>query len=145
MFTIVKDKEYIAFTLVSEPSSIYPLVRRFEELAPEWGISNSGRIALVLRELLSDAVMRGKPQDGSRRVRCWVERTSEGPFKITVENEGGGLGFGFFNTSAPDALQNERGDGYALVRKVCRNLNLNARRNRVTALVDATETIGEEQ
>ena len=139
MFTIVKDKEYLAFTVVSDPSNVYPLIRRFEELAPEWGIENSGRIALVLRELLSSAVMRGGPSAGSsRKVRCWVERTPEGPFKITVEDEEGWEGFGSIVSRKPDESQDVTRRSMDLIRKICRSLQFNARGSRVTALVDAT-------
>ena len=139
MFTIVKDKEYLAFTVVSDPSNVYPLIRRFEELAPEWGLENSGRIALVLRELLSSAVMRGTQAAGlSRKVRCWVERTPEGPFKITVEDEDGWNGFGSVIGRKPDESQDTARLSMDLIRKICRSLQFNARGSRVTALVDAT-------
>lgn len=139
MFTIVKDTEYIAFTMVSDPSNVHLLVQRFEELAPEWGIGSSRRIALALRELLSNAILLGGRRDGSRKVRCWVERTPEGPFKITVEDESGGGGFGLINTGLPDDSRNGHRRSHDLIRKICRNLQFNMRGNRVTVFVDAAE------
>lgn len=139
MFTVVRDNKYLAFTLASDPAAVYPVIRHFEDLAPEWGIDHSERIAVVLRELLSNAVIHGNRRDPARKVRCWIERTPEGPLKITVEDEGAGFDFGRVNTTMPVDPRKIHQRGYVLIHRICRNLNINARGNRVTALVDATE------
>jgi anti-sigma regulatory factor (Ser/Thr protein kinase) len=143
MFTVIRDRDYIAFAMASDPSYVHALIRYFEELAPDWGIGDSGRMAVVLRELLSNAITHGNRQDRSRNVSCRIERTPEGPFRITVEDEGTGFDFGCVNTTMPVDPRNVRRRGYILIRSICRSLHFNRRGNRVTVLVDQTENCGQ--
>ncbi len=114
-----------------------PLVPQFGELAPEWGLDNSGRIAVVLRALLSCVISGGNQQAKSPKVHCWIERTPEGPFKITAEDEGAGYFFACLDTMmSNNPLAGHRGND-AILRRLCRNMQINAQGNRVTVLVDA--------
>jgi hypothetical protein len=70
-------------------------------------------------------------------VHCWIERTPEGPFKITAEDEGAGYFFACLDammSNNPRAGQHGNG---AILRRLCRDMQINAQGNRVTVLVDA--------
>ncbi len=139
MFTVVRDNTSVHITLASNPSFIQPLLKRFEEIAREWGVDNAGRIVIVLRELLSNAIVHGNNSRQSLVVRCHIERTPEGPFRIVVEDEGSGFDFACLDMTLPEDPRHAHRRGYILIRKICRHLEFNASGNRVTVLVDAAD------
>ena len=139
MFTVVRDGRAVHVTLASNPSFVQPLLKRFEEIAREWGIDNAGRIVIVLRELLFNAIVHGNDNRQSLVVHCSIERTPEGPFRIVVEDEGAGFDFGCLDMSFPEDPRRTSRRGYILIRKICRQIEFNAAGNRVTVLVDAAD------
>ena len=137
MFTVVHDSGSINFALASNPSFVQPLIKRFEEIAREWGVDNAGRIVIVLRELLFNAIVHGNNNRQSLLVECRIDRTPEGWFKIAVQDEGNGFDFRSLDMTFPEDPRNLPRRGYILIRKICRDLEFNASGNRVTVLVDA--------
>lgn len=139
MFTVAYDSRSVNFTLESNPSFVQPLIKHFEQIAKEWGVDNAGRIVIVLRELLCNAIGHGNRNQPSLLVHCRIERTPEGPFWIVVQDEGNGFDFTSLDMSFPEDPRNMRKRGYILVRKICRHLEFNASGNRVSVLVDAAD------
>ena len=143
MFTVVRDDRLVQITLASNPSFVQPLLKRFEDIAREWGIDNAGRILIVLRELLFNDIVHGNNSRQSRVVRCSIERIPGGVFRIAVEDEGDGFDFTCMDMSFPEDPRRVHRRGYILIRKICRQIEFNAQGNRVTVLVDAADR-GEE-
>ena len=142
MFTVARDNKSVNFTLESNPFFIQPLIKRFEQIAGEWGVDNAGRIVIVLRELLCNAVGHGNRNQPSLLVHCRIERTPEGPFWIVVQDEGNGFDFKGLDMSFPEDPRTINKRGYVLIRKICRHVEFNANGNRVSVLVDA---VGQEE
>jgi len=118
---------------------VQPLLKRFEEIAREWGVDNAGRIVIVLRELLFNAIVHGNRNTQSQVVLCTIERAQGGPFRITVEDEGEGFDFASLDMSFPDDPRTTRRRGYILIRKICQSIEFNGAGNRVTVLVSAAD------
>ncbi len=139
MFTVVRDGRSVHITLASNPSFVQPLLKRFEEIAREWGVDNAGRIVIVLRELLFNAIVHGNHSRQAQVVRCSIERTATGPFRIVVEDEGAGFDFTCIDMSFPEDPRRTQRRGFILLRKICQSIEFNAAGNRVTVVVDAAD------
>jgi anti-sigma regulatory factor (Ser/Thr protein kinase) len=136
----MRDKESIAFILPSDPAFIHQVIREAQAFLQEYGIKDTTKISVVLRELLSNAIAHGNRNVAALAVNCRLERTGEGQFMIVVEDEGEGFDFASLDTSLPDDPRNIRNRGYVLIRNICSELGFNERGNQVTVLIDAPET-----
>ena len=140
MFTIVRDSRYVAFTFAPAPATIYPAIQWFKKLAPEWGSDNADRIASALQDLLLRAAAQGDQQGRSREMRCRIERTCEGVFRITLEDEPAWFDFNFRNTTLQNASRKVHQRVHIGIRKIFRNAGFHVGDNRMTALVNAAGT-----
>jgi len=125
----------ISFVLPSDLIFVHPAVRQAESFARDYGVKDDSRISVVLRELLSNAIVHGNKNVPSRVVTCRIEYPWAGQFRITVEDEGQGFDFSCVNTSLPEDPRSVRNRGYVLVRNICSSIEFNDRGNRVTVLV----------
>lgn len=135
MFTVVREDSAVQFVLASNPSFVQPLLKRFEEVAGEWGAVDTGGTVIVLRELLANAITHGNHNELSRMVRCRVERVAGETFRIEVQDEGDGFDTASVDMTFPDDPRNMLRRGYVLVRRICRQIEFNDRGNRVAAVV----------
>lgn len=92
-------------------------------------------MALVLRELLANAITHGNRCDAERLVRCTVERMVEARIKITVEDEGAGFDYRSLDLSLPLEPRNARSRGFALVNTLADRLEFNEAGNQVSAYI----------
>ncbi len=140
MFTLVREEEYIAFTLVADPLNVEPLITRIHEFAPEWGFDNAAKVAVVLRSLLSCVASQGDRQARSSKVYCWIERIPEGPFQITVEDDGAGYTFTRLDPMMTLVEPEWQYPGHEALIQLCRQMRVTPPGNRVSVLVDAEES-----
>ncbi len=139
MLMAVRDSQAVTLMIASDVSYIHAAVRRAEAFIQEYAEDNSSKIAVVLRELLSNAITHGNNNDIDRTVQCRIEHAGGGQFKVVVEDEGDGFDYGNLDTALPDDPRNLRHRGYVLVRNLCRSLEFNTRGNRVTVVIDAED------
>jgi serine/threonine-protein kinase RsbW len=136
MFTVVRESKAVYFTLASNQFFVQPLIRRFDEIAREWGVDNATDVDVVLRELLFNAIIHGNHNQQCLLVYCRIERAREGVIRIVVQDEGDGFDLSCLGETFPEASRTSRGRGYLLIRNLCRELKFNASGNRVSVLVD---------
>ncbi len=135
----IRDKASISYTLGSDLAHVHRVVRQSEDFARQWGVDDYMSISIVMKELLENAIVHGNGNIPSRTVKCHLERTCDGHFRIVVEDEGNGFDFASLDTSLPDDPRNIRNRGYVLIRSICNALEFNERGNQVTALIHASE------
>jgi len=140
VFSKMRDKKSISFTLPSDLALVHPAIQEAEAFVQEYGVNETTRISVVLRELLANAIAHGNRNVVARTVHCRMEHVGEGQFLIVVEDEGDGFDFASLDTSLPDDPRNIRNRGYVLVRNLCSALGFNERGNRVSALIDVGQT-----
>jgi hypothetical protein len=139
MLTIVRDRQYISLTLDPQVSVIHPAVQWFKELATQWDLDNADRLASTLGELLFSAVAERKPRDGSGEMHCQIERTSEGPFRITVVEEG--YRFHCETVTARSAARRACQRVRIGIRRLFREVQSHTQDSRLTALVDTAGAV----
>jgi len=92
-------------------------------------------LAVVLREMLINAVEHGNFNRYSRRVQCRVEVLADGLVAMAVEDEGDGFDWRRLDLSLPPDPRQVRKRGLPLISAYSRHLTFNAKGNRVEAVV----------
>lgn len=139
VFSTITDGDTISFAFVSDMEHVHPTIHLSEKFAQECGARDTSKIGIVLRELLSNAIVHGNRNLPELLIRCTVEHLSGKQFRIVVEDEGEGFDFDSLNTAFPDDPRNIRNRGYILIHSLCSALKFNERGNQVTVLLQASE------
>jgi anti-sigma regulatory factor (Ser/Thr protein kinase) len=143
LLSVTREDSCLLCTIASDITLIHPAIRLSEEFVHQHGASDTSKIFLVLRELLSNAIVHGNKNMLSRNVTCRIEHMGERLFRIAVEDEGEGFDFASLDTSFPDDPRTITKRGYILLRHLCTTLEFNEHGNRVTALVEGCDTGGQ--
>jgi anti-sigma regulatory factor (Ser/Thr protein kinase) len=139
LFSTVRDGNSISFTLASDIALVHPAIRLSEGFVQQCGIGDTSKISLVVRELLSNAVVHGNKDISTRSVTCRIECLRHGLFRIVVEDEGEGFDFESLDTSFPEDPRTITKRGFILIRRFCTTLEFNKRGNRVTVLIKGSD------
>ncbi len=126
----------MSFTIISDLACIHAVIQKVEEFIREHGAENAWQVSVVLRELLSNAIVHGNHNDPARSVQCEIKHVGSEGFRITVEDEGEGFDYASLDTSLPDDFRAIGPRGYILIRNLCSSVEFNKRGNRVSACVE---------
>jgi anti-sigma regulatory factor (Ser/Thr protein kinase) len=89
------------------------------------------RFRVALAEALSNAILRGNHEDGSKLVRVRAELWPSS-IRLGVEDEGDGFDHGRVGQRPlPEAIDAERGRGLAIIRHLVDQVEFNARGNTI--------------
>lgn len=92
-------------------------------------------VALVLRELLANAIVHGNRSEAERKVRCSVERLPDLRLKITVEDEGGGFDYRSLDMNLPLEPRHAQNRGFALLNALADQIEFNETGNQISAYI----------
>ncbi len=139
LLSVSREDSSLLCTIASDITLIHPTIRLSEEFVHQHGASDTSKIFLVLRELLSNAIVHGNRNNLCQTVTCRIEHIGGRLFRITVEDKGEGFAYASLDTSFPDDPRTVTKRGYILISHLCMALEFNERGNRVTALVEGCD------
>lgn len=122
-----------------EISSEIPLIRKIMAETDGWvgSVSPADRYALkiVLRELLTNAVIHGNRNKSERMVMCSVEKRATNGIRVVVQDEGSGLDFRRLSMAVPCNPQHLRKRGYVIINALAERIEFNESGNRTTVFL----------
>lgn len=133
MFCTEEKELCVQFEFSSELCHLGRVLEGSEAFLQHHGVHETSDLTLVLRELLSNAIVHGNGKQPGRTVICRIEHTGQGGFRITVEDEGEGFDFLAVNTDPPEDPREIPGRGYILIHAFSQKVEFNERGNRITA------------
>lgn len=93
------------------------------------------KAALVLREMLTNAVAHGNCLQPDRMVSCWIEPVGDDCLRVVVKDEGKGFCREGMTFELPEDPLTDRNRGLALVHAYSESVTFNAAGNQVEALL----------
>jgi serine/threonine-protein kinase RsbW len=130
MLVTRKDDASIQFAIFSKIERIQELIEAAKDFAQE----NTGqaiRLAVVLRELVLNAIQYGNQNVATRQVVCTLRRDGEGGIWLSVQDEGAGFDMRALSTCLPEDPLQAPQRGLAIVKSLCRDIEFNDRGNLV--------------
>jgi anti-sigma regulatory factor (Ser/Thr protein kinase) len=91
---------------------------------------------LVLRELVSNAIIHGHGMDTAKQVNCRLCVWDSGQLSVTVEDQGPGFDYNSVALQLPEDPRTIQKRGIILVNALCTGLEFHGRGNRVTGWMD---------
>jgi len=137
LFEIVRAGMTVTFEMPSRPDLIDEVVWQCDLALREISSLDVVGVMLVLRELLSNAIVHGNKSAVERTVRACVECVHGCEFRISVEDEGHGFDYHTMNVDVPEDPRQVRKRGYILIGNIVQALMFNEKGNHVTAWVAA--------
>jgi serine/threonine-protein kinase RsbW len=132
------QKESLQLVLSSRISLVVDAMNVMTQQLESWGVHETSRFEVVLRELLMNAICHGNRQQETRRVRCSIVMPNSESVIITVEDEGSGFDYRNLSFSLPEHPVHVGHRGYILIGNMARTISFNERGNRVRVTMDAT-------
>lgn len=129
------DGDGITLTLPSSLAAIQWTMGLAEEYLKDCGSESRARVAVVLRELLANAITHGNRGLRDRHVYCEVRREPEDTVVVVVEDEGEGFDYHGLDTTVPEDARGVLRRGYLLIRSIASTVEFNPRGNRVTVRI----------
>jgi serine/threonine-protein kinase RsbW len=126
--------EQLEFELPSTRDAIQEALREAYQAFP--GVTP--HFFVVLRELLTNAVVHGNRLIPDRTVFCAVYRLSPESYEILVRDQGNGFDFLQVNTSLPGNPQHLQKRGYVLINALTELLTFNEKGNEVSVIFNAS-------
>jgi len=133
---VVKDGRSMSMAIASEMTYVFVAMRLSERFAQECGIVDTAKVALVLRELLSNAVFQGGSGASGRSIQCGIECSEDGRVRIVAEVQGEGSDYAGLDTFLPEVAQGTANRGHELLGSACAALECDKNGRRVTAHVE---------
>lgn len=134
-----RNKSTMRIVMPSLISSVGQTIRDCEDFMNRHDGGESVGASVVLRELLTNAVVHGNQNAGTRRVGVTVEYLGTGRFRLQVEDEGNGFDVSSVDMSLPEDPRELQKRGYILINSLSDRLEFNDKGNRVTAYVTVPE------
>ena len=91
------------------------------------------RLSIVLREMLTNAVVHGNGGDRHLRVSCVLDGRREGTLRVTVRDAGIGFDYRSLDLRLPEQPGPLNSRGYKLINAYAEHLEFNDKGNEVTA------------
>ncbi|MBP8130212.1 MAG: ATP-binding protein [Candidatus Hydrogenedentes bacterium] len=130
----------ISVVIPSRFSTAREVLRKADDFFAAHGTTSPGAM-IVLRELLTNAVVHGNRRDPYQRVYIDVEKHSDRMFRITVEDEGDGFDYRELDLTLPDVLTHIKERGYKLINAFSERLEFNQEGNKITAYVRSMDGV----
>lgn len=91
------------------------------------------RLSIVLREMLTNAVVHGNGGDSNLRVSCILDGRRAGTLRVTVRDAGNGFDYRSLDLRLPEQPGPLESRGYKLINAYAEHLEFNDKGNEVTA------------
>jgi serine/threonine-protein kinase RsbW len=137
MHEIETDGKYEVI-LNAETALVSVILRHVASFAQSFAASRIDELLIVIRELLTNAIVHGSKSDGTKMVRLVVS-FSDNRFKIEVDDEGEGFEHEALDLRLPDYPFSLSRRGLIIVHELTEELVFLGRGNRARAVVHAHE------
>lgn len=115
MYQVTENPGAIQFSFSSEMALVDRVVAHSKDFLVQHGTTHHTEFAVVMRELLINAIEHGNRGDRARLVQCTVAHLGGPRWQISVVDEGQGFDHASQPVAMPQDGQQERSRGLALV------------------------------
>lgn len=136
---ILKEARAISFNMPSRIGLLDSVVHTCELELKAFSACELFNVTIVLRELLSNAIVYGNKCSPGRRVRVHVQCLSDREFKISVADEGCGFDCKSLNADIPEDPARLGKRGYILIGNISHAVLFSSKGRCVTAWVGVDE------
>lgn len=138
MLTTMENHQALLIRMPSDMALLPSVTRQCVVFLREQGLGFCPDVALVSRELLSNAIYHGNQCRSDKQVLLEVRKLNPREIEVSVEDEGTGFDYVHLNLALPEDLWWSRHQGLALVNTLTKELIFNAMGNRVTARLEVS-------
>lgn len=132
MITTLESNHILMVRMPSDMSLLPSVTRRCMLFLRNLGLGFCPDVALVSRELLSNAICHGNRRCMQKQVHLEIRKLDSGEIEVLVEDEGAGFNYRRLNLSVPEEKWWGGHHGLALVNMLTNGLAFNAMGNQVT-------------
>lgn len=135
MFQVTENPGVLQFTLSSEMPLVDRVVAQAKDFLAANGTVHHTEFAVVLRELLINAIEHGNGKDRTKKVQCSIAHLGGVRWQVTVVDEGPGFDWQNASTEMPADGATPRSRGLALVHAFTDQVEYKSAGNHVDAFM----------
>jgi anti-sigma regulatory factor (Ser/Thr protein kinase) len=142
MISIQQQDGQLDIELSSDPDLMEHVTREAQYFITESGYRKNTDLKVIIRELVSNAIIHGNRMDPERHVKMHLEHMGGGTFSVMITDEGTGFDYQSVKYNLPDRPSNSACRGLALVKALTCRLEFNGAGNGVVATFGLDPVVG---